>query len=83
MFITILLDPFRVLRYKNKLGGQLKIGEIFPIGIVPPLPTTGLDENPLLCCTNKCFRKTIQGICQSKKNLIYFSAFDDQMAVRK
>ena len=40
MFITILLNLFRVLRYKNKLGGQLKIGEIFQLYH----STTGLDE---------------------------------------
>ena len=52
------------------------------------LPTVPLNYragwNLLYCCTNKCFRKTKQykGYV-SQKNMIYFSAFDDQMAVRK
>ena len=76
MFITILLNLFRVLRYKNKLGGQFKNWRDLPT--VPGR----LDETLFIVGQISVLEKQYKGSV-SQKNMIYFSAFDDQMAVRK
>ena len=67
-----------MLGYKNKLGGQLKMGEIFQLYHY----TTRLAETSFIVVQISVLEKQYKGSV-SQKNMIYFSAFDDQMAVRK
>ena len=46
------------------------------------LPTAGLDETFFIVVQISVLEKQYKGYV-SQKNMIYFSAFDDQMAVRK
>ena len=67
MFITILLNLFRVLGYKNKLGGQLKMGEIFQLYHY----TTRLAETSFIVVQISVLEKQYKGSVSQKKHDLF------------